>query len=836
MSTTYTVKRGDTLGEIARQHGFKMAEIQALNPTITDPDFIKTGWELKLPNTAAKPVLPPPMHAHSATCTALKGQAECDEELVDVLHITGEPHFYVLTDKQSKALKQEISAVQKLMDELHQNLAKALPITQCNKTQDPNASCACSGCVKEAWADKAQGAGLLTRIPKPQQTKTAPLTTDKDLQGAMAALQEARDWYEGYTPDAIGLTRFETNWKQLQSEKVNALNQEIGKLRVQLAAQKKAEPEDSSTNANGAAPDLKHGKGISTERQRGSQTKTGITVLEVILFSDPTRRHYISIPYRHTTAWNVRVPTSVMAGKPFNKQLAVDLMKDIKNAVDGGRKAGPLGILELKIISWTSKEDNMLNALHREVSWTSNQSDAAPYAVGAEAHTLRFAASASAGINSWDPKEGNIEVGVKGSAALSLAEASVSLTSYFPNQGGYVANMAYRNALKKEVLHPMGVFRMSGKLELSCFVGAKVQLEAGVKSQYKPTELPTGATALLGTPTMEVGRSGNIGVKLDGFAGAQTGGALSGSFDWVEPDKQGTGKIIAGQANASSKWVKLAEVKTEGNIALGIGGGGECGFSIAKNRLAFNCKASVVLGPGAGGGFATVVDLEQVGKLTLLFCNALADMDYRHLLGVTEEAFKYMVSGLYQVATSPLKMAREAFEDGVYDMTLWWDKREATRVEANVLADYLLAHKTDKVIRVRKQDIPLSLLPPETIGPMVYLLTEGVAARGISGFNEKQEQALVILLSEVRRWRQFIEVLEHCSPDGTKVKAMRSLERINALLNGYEQEQFNRFIDSLAINQTPDSPFRVAWTPSNAWRKEKVLVAAQNSGRFDGLA
>ncbi|MNY82430.1 hypothetical protein D3C86_2245170 [compost metagenome] len=65
---------------------------------------------------------------------------------------------------------------------------------------------------------------------------------------------------------------------------------------------------------------------------------------------------------------------------------------------------------------------------------------------------------------------------------------------------------------------------------------------------------------------------------------------------------------------------------------------------------------------------------------------------------------------------------------------------------------------------------------------------------------------------------------------------MESLERINSLLNGREQDQFNRFIDSLAINQTSDSPVRLAWSPSNAWRKENVLVAAQNSGRFAGLA
>lgn len=141
-------------------------------------------------------------------------------------------------------------------------------------------------------------------------------------------------------------------------------------------------------------------------------------------------------------------------------------------------------------------------------------------------------------------------------------------------------------------------------------------------------------------------------------------------------------------------------------------------------------------------------------------------------------------------------------------------------------------------MRIRDQRIPLSVLPPETIGPMVYLLTEGLVAWGMVSdrFTEKQEKALVILLSEVRRWRQFIEVLEHCSRDASKVNAMESLERINALLNGYEQNQFNRFIDNLAIHQAADNPIRVAWSPSNAWRKEKVLIAAQRSGRFDGLA
>ena len=758
MNSTYTVKNGDTLGAIALKHGTTVADLQALNPSISDPNYIKPGWQLKLPGAPATVELPPPMHAHNTSSITVQGQPQCDEELVDVAHITGERDFFVLTEKQSKALKLEIDRVQTLMDALHQNLAEALPITQCKLPQDPNASCTCTRCVKDAWALKAQGAGLLMRQDRPRQASPAPLTTDKDFQGQLATLQQARDWYQRYSPSLVGATRLENNWQALQAKKVKQLVEEIAQLRGQLAAQIQAEPEDSSSNANGAVPDLKYGRGRVVESERGKKTTTGVSVVEIILFSDPSRRHFISIPYRETTTWNVRVSTQVMAGKPFSKQLAKDLITDIKEAVDSGRKAGPLGNLEFKLSSWSSAEDNLLNALHKEVSWTSDQSDASRYGVTAEAHALRFAASASAGVNSWDPKEGNIDVGVKGSAAFSLAEGSASLVRYFPSQGGYVASMSYRNALGQEVLHPMGVFRMSGKLELSCFVGANVQGESGVKVQYKPTETSAGATALLGTPTMEVGTGGNIGVKADAFAGAQAGGALTGALEWVEPEKQGTGGVVVGQANSNGSWVALAEVKAEGNAAVGIGASGEFGLSIDKNRLAINCKGTVVLGPGAGGGFATTADLEQVGRLALLLCDALAYMDYRHLLGVTDDAFKYITSGLFQIASSPGQVVRKAFDDNAFSMKFWWDRRVASKAEARHLSEYVVKNKEKLLMDVRGVALPFSRLPPETIGPMIYILTEGFA----ESFNERQEEALVILLSGIGRWRQFIEVLEHC--------------------------------------------------------------------------
>jgi murein DD-endopeptidase MepM/ murein hydrolase activator NlpD len=835
MSDTYTVKSGDTLGSIAAANKCSAADLRALNPIITDPNHIKTGWTLKLPTASAK-ALPPPKHAENQSTTAVKGAIECKDELVEVIHITGEEHFYILTEKESNELKQQSDLVKKLMDELHQNLASATEASKCTKTKDPRASCSCTSCVKDKWNAKAEEAGLLQRSPPPVEKPKTIIERKEDLQGQLATVQKARDWYQRYTPmPAFEGNYLETNWRGLRDQKVAELNAEIQSLRTRIAAQGKAEAGDSSTSANSAAPDIKHGKGKASDIQKGKQVKTGITTVEYISFRDPTRRHYIPVRTRQQFTWSVKVPTTVMRGKPFDKNLAKNLIKDIRTAVSDGRKTSPLGSLEAKLTSWTSKDDNLLNALHKECSWTSNEADSAQYAVSAEAHAFRFAATASAGINSWEPGKGNIELGVKGSAAISLAEGSVALKGFFPDQGGYVVRMPYRNAEGKEVVSDIGVFRLEGKVELSCFLGATAQGQAGVKAQYKPKEAEaSGATALLSTPDIAVDkrRGGSLGVKGNAFAGVQGGGTVTGTLKWLDSTKQGSGKIVAGQANdsGSTDWSSLVEVKAEGNAALGIGAGFDFNIEIRADRLAINCKASLVFGPGAGGGFGTTVDIEKIGDLIYVFCNALSKADFHYQLAVTEEAFNYMARGLFQVISQPGETLGKAFSDNVEDMGKWWQKRIATKHEAQKIANYLLNNKT---IKVNGKNIPISFLPPETVGPMIYLLTESF----VESWAEDQEKAVVFLISHIRTWRHFIQVLEHCSNDGKKVDALKSLNRINALLDGTEQLQFNQFIKSLATNNDSTSPATmIAWTPGLSWRKEKTLMAARNSRLFDGIA
>lgn len=47
--TTYTVKKGDYLEKIARDHNTTVEKIMKLNPKIKNPNHIEIGWVLQLP-------------------------------------------------------------------------------------------------------------------------------------------------------------------------------------------------------------------------------------------------------------------------------------------------------------------------------------------------------------------------------------------------------------------------------------------------------------------------------------------------------------------------------------------------------------------------------------------------------------------------------------------------------------------------------------------------------------------------------------------------------------------------------------------------------------------
>lgn len=83
----------------------------------------------------------------------------------------------------------------------------------------------------------------------------------------------------------------------------------------------------------------------------------------------------------------------------------------------------------------------------------------------------------------------------------------------------------------------------------------------------------------------------------------------------------------------------------------------------------------------------------------------------------------------------------------------------------------------------------------------------------------------------------MLKTLEHCSPRGSKVNAMATMERINSILDGEQQRQFNRFIQNLAVNEERNKrSTMLAWKTVDPRRKRNVLIAASRTGLFNGLA
>lgn len=834
MSNTHKVAAGETLSGIARQHGTTVAELQQLNPIIRNPDKINAGWTLKLPakdeatsatdtDNSASPTTPPPAkHAADNSSSDSQPASKCTDPLVDVVHITGHEQFYVLSEKEQAAVKQEIAKVQKVMDQLHQSVNKAAE-GPCAKEGNPGAKCSCRKCAKSEWLQLAQEQGLLQFIPAPPSP--AQIKTEQrreELQRRLHTLNEALAWYEAYRQSLWDAVSGNDSALLLAKQKRRQLNIEIAAITQELGASLSTtspdeEAEESETFSSSQGADKKYSTFGSVYHQQGVSQRSGIRVTEIAILSQPDRRYYITQAFFEQVNWRATIKVRSLARRPLDLSLGADLINDIQKAIKDDVDTGPLGKLSASWSLGSLKEDHILNALHCESKWTSDDANAAPYAVSAEAHALRFAASASAGVNSWNPSTGEIDVGVSGSAAFSFGEGNVVLKAYLPGQAGYPLNICYRGANGELINHPFGAFRAMGKVEFNCFAGLRADVEVGASTQYKTSEQAAGATALLDSPSLDVGPSGNVALRGSGFAGVQAGGSLTGALEWAAPQE--------GQAGALGDWNSLAEVSVSGNASLGLGGSFDFGLRIENNKLVMTCKGSLVLGPGAGGGFGTEVNLKAIYNLIKLVCGVLGDLDYRYIACITGDAFDMLAFGLFKVWVNPQLALIDAFSEGRIELLQWWKERERGRAEAETIARHILENG---VLLTQEGQIPFGKLPPEVLGPALYLLSETWA----TSWEDEQESAIVRLLTGIQRWRHFIEILEHMSPDGSKVLAMTSLERLHAILDGQQQREFIRFVHNLQADHEQQQTL-IAWTPRSPRYQAEIRLAAQQRTHQD---
>lgn len=122
MSQQHEVRAGETLSHIAQRYQVPVSEIQARNPFIKDPDLIQIGWKLHIPanSSSGSEDLPPPQAANDTSSTEASCN-DCQVELVELIHITGETgSVHALTERQRNELDKAVEALQSPLQGLQQ--------------------------------------------------------------------------------------------------------------------------------------------------------------------------------------------------------------------------------------------------------------------------------------------------------------------------------------------------------------------------------------------------------------------------------------------------------------------------------------------------------------------------------------------------------------------------------------------------------------------------------------------------------------------------------------------------------------------------------------------
>ena len=105
---------------------------------------------------------------------------------------------------------------------------------------------------------------------------------------------------------------------------------------------------------------------------------------------------------------------------------------------------------------------------------------------------------------------------------------------------------------------------------------------------------------------------GQVGFKVQGFAGGKVSGQLTGAIEWQAPE-----------GDNSRSFNALAKVSLAGNIDAGGGFGADFQLALTGGKFYLMCSGQLVWGVGGGGGFGVLIDGEKLWELTLTILKAL---------------------------------------------------------------------------------------------------------------------------------------------------------------------------------------------------------------------
>ncbi|HIF9398735.1 TPA: LysM peptidoglycan-binding domain-containing protein [Photobacterium damselae] len=786
MSMTYIIKPGDTLIGIAIDNNISFVELLQLNPQYQqNPDFILIGETVTLPSVQEETSQPdemvevPPVLKRPDSATGeVMGRPQCKGiEVHEVVFKTGDSpeNFYAIDQFAKDLLDKEILETEKLINNYKILLDNA---PKNNESDDEVIKQHHKRALK--CYDIAVKAGALCG----RESATSDDNSESEQQNAkylkskLEEIKLRKQFVDTYKP---WFNETESILKELTSKE---LMKQMTDLEQQLAKLDKKIKEESSVK-QGINQDNFSQKSVYLS----PSTTTSLQIIELYIASQG-RLVYVRAAFfeREISYWRRAQTTNALrtalsAGNWGAAGQAI--IDDIKKGMGESANHSLAGPIEMKLKEW--KADG-----YKAKEWkaTQNWVDGAGetvYAASSEAQLLRFAAQASA-KGDLNVKEAKFDLGFAADATASLFEGSLKFTSFYPYERGYSLCIDYIDAKKESMRYPLGRVRLHSELTISCLVGGWVQGKAVVTN--KPQDIAGIGIVVNPYRNLGISSSGAVGFSAEGFAGGQVGGQLLGSMQWENPSN--TGK---------ADFKSLAELKAEGNLALGVGIGGDFQIQLNDGQFEIHCAGRLVFGPGASGGFGTVIDFGALFELATVIWRGADAIGYRVLNCLDEGTYQYLYQAAYGAfVNNAFKNIEQALNSGVMNVSLWWGTRlrdfndiEYQCREARLLAKNII----DKNVY---SGVSLATLPPETVGMMLNTL---VTTYWRNWDESLQEQAICFIFTGyVKSWRKFIEVLSHMNETGTKDSSEQvifaNLNRINAILSGEQQNEFDSWIHTLA--------------------------------------
>ncbi len=798
MSQSYIVQRGDTLLKIAIDNDVPFTTLLELNPKYQpNPDLIHVGDSIHLPEEIEdeeveqdyliEPVKPRPV---SDTCT-LMSPPECEaKEVHDILFVTGvhKTEFYCVDEKALKFIKEEVSETNKLIQG-YVELVNAAP----NAESATKEQIAAHARKRQAWLDAANYAGAIflseSSLDKQRKRNEAAQIKKQDnenwdaLQAQIDEQNSAKLFVKNYDENFLYIDNLSVG--TLKREALERIDADLGRLHQQQLAMvqqsaEKAQSNPSPIKPNNQSVKLNNIKGKSTTKRHVIEVFSVLDNRYMYIRADFFEReyaHWRQVPDRT----NTRQALIDNNKKGLMQAVAKDIAADIKSDI----KSGPL---KKQIAEWKADGDYWLESKKEYDLW--GEGDNTKIAVSHEAQLVRWGANAAASLD----KTG---MAIGGSAAIALAEASAKIEGFLPYKGGYAAKLTYTDANKNTATYAFGCFRLKGEIQISAFVGTMVSGDASAKILLP--EVGEGSVGALYSPNVGLATSntgGEVGLKIDGFAGGQVGGKVTGSAEWQAPP---TSKAKE-KEKVKIEFQQLAEVSAEGNIAGGLGAGVDFQLRLTREGFYFACSGRFVFGAGGSGSFASLIKLDQLWELAKVILQGLQWVGYRLLENIDKDAYEYLVRTSYLTfASDAVKNPVEALKQGVMlgqkTIKLIWDDRDAIherQKEAEMLSQRIVNESVFS-------GVPADQLLPEVVGMMLNTLVEDFFLRR----EEAQETAICYLLKKTTySWRKFEEILSRMNDFGSKEvgyeKLFANLKRINTVLDGEQQREFNGWVYRLA--------------------------------------